>query len=80
MIKVLTEPGLTAGFSWAPTGLCEDVSRQLEEPADSSTLGRVRLTPVPPQQYCTGEPMAGPSEAVMVTSDGKEAGAEQEGA
>lgn len=70
---------MTAGFSLAPKGHHEDISRQSEEPADSSTLGRVYLTPVLPQQRWAGGPMASLLEVVMVTMMAGKAGTEQEG-
>lgn len=72
---------MTAGFSWAPEGHREDVSRQPEKPADSSALGRrFSLTLVLLQQHWAGGPMCGPSEMIMATVMAGKAGAEREGA
>lgn len=72
-------PAMAEGFSRAPKGhgRGEDISRQPEEPADSSTLETVHVPSALAQQCQATEP--GPSEAVMVTVMTGKAGAGQEG-
>lgn len=79
--RCFVSQAVAEGFSWAPKGhgCGEDISRQPEEPADSSTLERIYLPSALAQQCQATEPMAGPSEAVMVTVMAGKAGAGQEG-